>query len=268
MLQCGITGHKGNLGKTFLKENKKFHFIKFKGDISKKKDINLWIKNNHFDLMVHFAAIVPTNVVNKNYQKAIKVNFKGTKYLIDEIIRQKKNIKWFFFSSSSHVYKMKRNKINEKSPKIPSSKYGKTKLLAENYIIKKLKKSNIKYCIGRIFSIYDNKEKNFLIPNLLKKINQKEKKIIFDNLNHYRDFLTTSQISQIIFFLWKKRYQGIINIGSGIKINIELIAQKFATKLNKKISFNKNRPTFLIADNSKLKKIGYNKKNLKLKSFF
>ena len=72
--------------------------------------------------------------------------------------------------------------------------------------------------------------------------------------------MTTSQISQIIFFLWKKRYQGIINIGSGIKINIELIAQKFATKLNKKISFNKNRPTFLIADNSKLKKIGYNKK--------
>ena len=50
MLRCGITGYKGNLGKTFLKINKNFHYIKFKGDISKKKDINFWLKNNHFDL--------------------------------------------------------------------------------------------------------------------------------------------------------------------------------------------------------------------------
>ncbi len=268
MLRCGITGYKGNLGKTFLKVNKNFHFIKFKGDVSKKKDIDIWIKNNYFDLIIHLAAIVPTHIVNKNYQKANNVNFKGTKYLIDEIIKQKKNIKWFFFSSSSHIYKMKRNKINEESLKIPSSKYGKTKLLAENYIIKKLKKSKVKYCIGRIFSIYDNKGKKFLIPNLHQKINQRKKKIIFDNLNHYRDFLTTIQISKIIVFLWKKRYHGIINIGSGVQTNLKSIAQKFAFKFNKKIFFNNNKPTYLIADNSKLKKIGYKQKNLKLKSFF
>ena len=268
MLRCGITGYKGNLGKTFLKTNKNFHFIKFEGDVSKKKDINIWIKNNHFDLIIHFAAIVPTHIVNKNYQKANKVNFKGTKNLIDEIIKQKKNIKWFFFSSSSHIYKMKRNKINEQSSKIPSSKYGKTKLLAENYIIKKLKKSKVKYCIGRIFSIYDNKDENFLIPSLQKKIYQKDEKIIFDNLNHYRDFLTTTQISKIIVFLWKKKFHGIINIGSGVQTDIRSIAKKFALKLNKKIFFNKNKPTYLIADNSKLKKIGYKQKNLKLKIFF
>ena len=268
MLRCGITGFKGNLGKTFLKINKNFHYIKFKGDISKKRDINFWLKNNHFDLIIHFAAVVPTYLVNKNYKKAVEVNFKGTKYLIDEIIKQKKNIKWFFFSSTSHVYKMKRNKINEQSPTVPSSKYGKTKLLAENYIVKKLKKSKIKYCIGRIFSIYDNNEKNFLIPSLFKKINQKEKILTFDNLNHYRDFLTTVQISKIIIFLWKKKYEGIINIGSAIKTNIKSIAKRSAVKLNKKIIFHKNKPTYLIADNSKLKRIGYKQKNLKLKRFF
>ena len=46
MLRCGITGYKGNLGKTFLKLNKNFRYIKFKGDIGKKKDINFWLKNN------------------------------------------------------------------------------------------------------------------------------------------------------------------------------------------------------------------------------
>lgn len=268
MLRCGITGHKGNLGKNFLKLNKNFRYIKFKGDITKKKDINSWLKNNEFDILIHFAAIVPTNLVNKNYKKAIKVNFYGTKYLIDEIIKQKKNIKWFFFSSSSHVYKMKRNKINETSPTIPSSNYGKTKLLAENYIRNKLQKSKIIFCIGRIFSIYDNTGKDFLIPNLLKKINQKKKKLIFENLNHYRDFLSTLQISEIITFLWKKKFQGIINIGSGSQINIKTIVKKLTSKSKKKLFFKNNKPTFLIADISKLKKIGLKQKNLKLKRFF
>ena len=268
MLRCGITGYKGNLGKTFLKLNKNFRYIKFKGDISKKKDINFWLKNNEIDILIHFAAIVPTNLVNKNYKKAIKVNFYGTKYLIDEIIKQKKNIKWFFFSSSSHVYKMKRNKINEACSTIPSSKYGKTKLLAENYLKNRLKRSKIEFCIGRIFSIYDNNGKDFLIPNLLKKINQKEKKLTFENLNHYRDFLSTLQISKIITFLWKKRFQGIINIGSGFQTNIKTIVKKLAIKSNKKIFFKDNKPTFLVADISKLRKIGFNRKNLKLKRFF
>ena len=56
---------------------------------------------------------------------------------------------------------MKRNKINETSPTIPSSNYGKTKLLAENYLINRLKNSKIELCVGRIFSIYDNTEKIF-----------------------------------------------------------------------------------------------------------
>ena len=268
MLRCGITGYKGNLGKTFLKLNKNFRYFKFKGDITKKKDIKLWLKNNDFDILIHFAAIVPTNLVNKNYKKAIKVNFYGTKYLVDEIINQKKNIKWFFFSSSSHVYKMKRNKINETSPTIPSSNYGKTKLLAENYLINRLKNSKIELCIGRIFSIYDNTGKDFLIPSLLKKINQKKKKLTFENLNHNRDFLSTLQISKIIIFLWKNRYQGIINIGSGFQTNIKTIVKKLAIKSKKKIFFKDNKPTFLIADITKLKKIGFNQKNLKLKGFF
>ena len=268
MFRCGITGYKGNLGKTFLRFNKKFRYIKFYGDISKKKDIKLWLKNNEFDILIHFAAIVPTNLVNKDYKKAIKVNFYGTKYLVDEIINQKKNIKWFFFSSSSHVYKMKKNKINEISPTIPSSNYGKTKLLAENYIKKRLQKSKIIFCIGRIFSIYDNTGKDFLIPNLLKKIDKKEKNLIFENLNHYRDFLSTLQISKIIIFLWKKKFQGIINIGSGFQTNIKTIVKKLALKSNKKIFFKDNKPTFLIADVSKLKRIGFKQKNLKLKGFF
>ena len=268
MLKCGITGFKGNLGKTFIKQNKKINFIKFRGDITKKKEVYNWLKKNNFDLLVHFAAIVPTLTVQNNYKKAKNVNINGTKHLIEGIIKYKQNLKWFFFASTSHVYKIKQNKIKENDIIYPLSRYGKTKLAAENYIIKKLSNSNITFCIGRIFSIFDNKEKSFLIPTLLNKLKLSSKTIIFKNLNHYRDFVSTDQISKIIVFLWKKKFKGIINIGSGRKTNLKKIAKIFANKANKKIIIKNNKSTCLVADISKLKNLGYKQKKLDFIRFF
>ena len=265
MLKCGITGFNGNLGKTFLKYNKKFQYIKFKGDISRKKEIEHWIKNNNFDVFIHFAALVPTLVVNRNYKKAINVNYKGTKYLVDAIIKYNKHIDWFFFSSTSHVYSIQNKKIKENFKTKPSSKYGKTKLLAENYINKKFRNFQIKYCIGRIFSIFDNKDDGFFTPSLIKKIKQRPKKIILDNLNHNRDFLSTKQISEIIFYLFKIKFSGTINIASGKKTNLRNIAKIFARKLGKEVIFSSNDPTSLIANINKLKRLGFKQKVLNFK---
>ena len=70
MIYCGITGHTGNLGKKIQKVAKNFKFIKFKGDIRRVKNVEAWIKNNNFDLIIHFAAIVPISKVNKKYKHA------------------------------------------------------------------------------------------------------------------------------------------------------------------------------------------------------
>lgn len=268
MLKCGITGFNGNLGKTFLKYKKKFNYIKFKGDISKKKDVDDWIKKNDFQILIHFAALVPTLSVNQNYKYALKINYMGTKYLVDAIVKYKKNIDWFFFSSTSHVYPLQIRKIKENFKTNPSSKYGKTKLLSENYIKKKFDKIQIRYCIGRIFSIFDNNHKGFFKPNLLKKIKQKSKKIIVNNLNHNRDFLSTKQISEIIFFLQKKKFIGTINIASGRKTNLRTIAKIFAKKAGKKIIFYPNSPTTLIANINKLEKLGFKQKKLNFGRYF
>jgi nucleoside-diphosphate-sugar epimerase len=267
MLKCGITGFNGNLGKTFLKYNKKFQYIKFKGDISKKKEIEHWIKNNNFDVFIHFAALVPTLIVNRNYKKALNINYKGTKYLVDAIIKHKKKIDWLFFSSTSHVYSLQDRKIKENFKTNPSSKYGKTKLLAENYINKKFRNFQINYCIGRIFSIFDNKGDGFFTPSLIKKIKQKPKKIILDNLNHNRDFLSTKQIVEIIFYLYKIRFTGTINIASGKKTNLKTVAKIFARKLGKDVTFSSNNPTSLVANINKLKRLGFKQKVLNLRRY-
>ena len=269
MLKCGITGSRGNLGKNFIKINlKKFKFIKFKGDISKKKEISDWVKNSEFEILIHFAALVPTVKVNNNYKKAVKTNFYGTKYLVDAIVDYKKNIKWAFFSSTSHVYPLQKKLIKESFKAKPVTKYGKTKFLAENYFRKKLYEANINYCIGRIFSIFDNRGSEFFTPSLIKKIKQKSKLLILDNLNHHRDFLSTEQISKIIYFLWKKKFVGTINIGSGVNTNLKFIAKVFAKKLKKRVKFIDNKPTYHLADISKLKKLGYKKSRLNFIRFF
>jgi len=261
MLKCGITGSSGALGKTIRKELN-YEFILFKGRIENKKNIYQWVKNNDFDLIVHLAAIVPTNIVNNNFNKANKINYIGTKNIVNAILKYKPNLKWFFFSSTSHVYKLKKifTTVDEKSATYPSTKYGLTKLRAENYIIKKMKKSMIKYCIGRIFSYSSpSQKKSYLIPSLINKIKKsKNKYIIFKNLSHYRDFSSLKNISRAINTLRKNNSTGIYNIGSGKSFLLEDIAKYICKKFNKKFIFKKNKKTFLIGNINQLNKLGFN----------
>ncbi len=264
-LKFGITGHTGSLGRTIIKSTKNIKYIYFKDDIRNKKKVIRWINNNNFQALIHLAAIVPIKIVNKNKKKAYQVNYEGTKNIIDAI--KNTNIKWIFFASTSHVYKSNKKKINEKSIIQPISYYGKTKYLAEKYIIKKLKNSNINYCIGRIFSTTNKTQKeNYLVPDLKKKIKRIKKKIILENLNHYRDFISMEEISKIIHYLYKKNFRGIINIGSGKSINLKSIAMVICKKYNKEFEFidNKNT-TYLVADNRKLKSIYKTKLTRKIK---
>ena len=255
LLKFGITGHTGSLGKTLISSKKNIKYSYFKEDIRDKKKVLEWIKVNNFDAVIHLAAIVPIKIVNSNPKKAHDVNFSGTKNIVDAVITNK--INWLFFSSTSHVYKSSKNKLNEDSKIKPISYYGKTKLLAENYIIKRYKGTRLNFCIGRIFSTTNiNQKKNYLVPDLKKKIKKVKKKIILEDLNHYRDFISMIDISKIIYFLYKKKFKGIINIGTGKSTPLKKIAKIICKKYNKKYEFKDNKKdTYLVANNNKLKKI-------------
>ena len=256
-IKCGITGHTGVLGSELIRKNKKIRFVKFKGDISNKKNIQNWFQNNKFDIIIHLAAIVPTKIVKKNYKLANKINYLGTKLLVDEILK-KQEIQWFFYSSTSHVYKFSKNKISENGVLKPISKYGLTKLRGENYIIKKLKKK-VPYCIGRIFSFTNNKQsKDYIIPAIFNKAKSKKKEIIFKDTNHFRDFLCVKDICSAILILKKNKANGIYNIGSGKKVLLSNIVKIILDKYKKKyIKKNKNIQTSLVSNNSKIKKLNW-----------
>ncbi len=264
MIKCGITGHKGVLG-SFLKKKLKYRFIKFNGDITKKKDVNKWIYKNDFDYVIHLAAIVPTFKVKENFIYSKKVNYNGTKNLVDAIIKYKKKPKNFFFSSTSHVYESTNRfyKIKETDKLKPYSKYGETKLLAEKYLIKKFSKKKINFCVGRIFSFTHIKQDNsYVVPNLFQKIkNSKKNQIFLNNLNHHRDFISIEDISKAIEMILKKNFVGVVNIGSGKKISLLKIAQFFCKKYKIKLKTQSNmKSSFMISNNRKLIKYGWKPK--------
>ena len=253
--RIGLTGSTGSLGRIILKNNKKIRFKCFKGDIRDRSAVFDWVKKNDFTKILHLAAIVPIKEVNRNTLKANQVNFNGTKNVVDACVE--KRVKWFFFSSTSHVYKSSKKKISENDKKKPISYYGLTKLKAENYIIKKFQTAKINYCIGRIFSTTNkNQKKNYLVPDLKFKIRKSKKKLILKNLNHYRDFISMEDISKIIFILSKRNFNGVLNLGSGKGIFLKDIAKLIAKKYKKKIDFSDNKKTtYLVAKVNKLLKI-------------
>ena len=198
MLKCGITGSTGVLGSKIIK-NLKYKFYPFKGNINSKRKVDEWLNKRHYDIIIHLAAIVPTAEVEKNYNLAKKVNYYGTKNLVDSINKLEKKPSWFFFASTSHVYRVKRknNKINELSKLNPTSKYGKTKMLAEKYLLKKFKKNKINYCIGRIFSFTDKKQKKtFFVPRIFSEISNTNKKTI--NFNVANSYLINLFINDVL----------------------------------------------------------------------
>jgi UDP-glucose 4-epimerase len=262
----GLTGSKGVIGKYFQKQYSEYKFDKFAGDIQDYKNVQNWIKKTKASAIIHLAAKVPTDYVKKNYKKSLKTNYIGTVNLIKAMIREKKT-PWFFFSSTSHVYSPTLKKLKETDQIKPFSLYGKTKVYAEKYLLKKIKDNQIKICIGRIFSFTHPTQKvSFVIPSLNKKIKSLKNRVLYlDNINHERDFLHVNDICRSINLLFKKRSTGVFNIGSGERTTLVQVVKLLNKNKDKKIIYkNGFKKTSIVANVNKIKRLGF-KPNFNIK---
>tara|TARA_B100001057_G_C22744518_1_gene909206 strand:+ start:149 stop:940 length:792 start_codon:yes stop_codon:yes gene_type:complete len=256
--KIGITGGNGLIGKILIKilRKKKIKYTCYKNDIRNYKNLNKWIKSNRdIDTIYHLAAIVPTNLVENNKKKSISVNFNGTMNIFNTLVSTNKKF-WFFFASTSHVYKPQKKLLVENDVLKPSSFYGQTKLMSERFLLDK-KNKNIKVCIGRIFSVFHKYQKKpFFYPVMKLKFKNRlnnKKNFILKGGNSIRDFSNAEDIANIIFKLSKKRATGIINIGSGKKITLLEFIKKY---INRYVQIKPTGKSNTIAANiSKLKKL-------------
>jgi len=110
------------------------------------------------DVVIHAAALTKA-LKNEDYYR---VNFEGTKNLIDVIIENELPVKRFVLISSQAAAGPSQSlePVTENDPPQPVSEYGKSKLLAENYLKEKAQK--LEYTIIRPSAVYGPRDTDVL----------------------------------------------------------------------------------------------------------
>ena len=238
----GITGARGALGSQFINKYKnKFHFRIYKDKIEDKKKFYLWLKKNiDIEYFIHLAALSSIRETDKNPKKTYNINSLVSINIIKLLNKDKFiKLKYFLFSSSSHVYKPSFKQLSENSIRKPSSIYGRSKKKVEDFIFKNQKKIKFKIGIARIFNFYSKKHgKGFFIQDINKKMKIAYKILKIKKINTSRDYIDVDQLCEILFFILSKRIAKAINIGSGEKINLINLIKLIKNKNNIKKKIN------------------------------
>lgn len=108
--------------------------------------------------VVHLAAAVHwVPKTKEEEQQFILTNAEGTRILYDACAKH--GVERFLFFSTNDVYETSDKLITEETTVDPKDVYGKSKLLAEKYLLKGLKTSKTAVCIFRPASVYGENDK-------------------------------------------------------------------------------------------------------------
>lgn len=200
-------------------------------DITKTKQLKSKIKSN-YDYVVNFAGYVNHQEKTRTYNS----HYKGCKNLVDFFLDKK--IKSFIQIGSCTEYGLL------KSPQLETKKfdlskikstYGKAKLLATNYLLRKNLENNFPCSILRLYLVYGPKQDfNRLIPIVIKNCIRNKTFPCSKGLQ-MRDFLYVDDFVKSVFKCIRSKHSKghIFNIGYGKPIRVRNVIKK----INKGIGF-------------------------------
>lgn len=257
--------------KNRLKElNKYKNFKFFKIDLKDNKKVTK-LFNKQIDAVYHLAAQAGVRYSLKNPRVYLDSNVQGFFNLIENI--KIKNIKKFFYASSSSVYgDSKKFPLTEVDPVNPKNFYGLSKKNNEEMVDIFFSNSKTK-CVGfRFFTVFGEYGRpDMLVYQYLQSMFNKKKIFFLNNFgNHTRDFTYIADVCEIMFKLLKKKIDEkhqVFNICSNKPIKITTILRYIDRNFSSKPKIKKRK--FQLADVKKTH--GQNKKiktYLNKKKFF
>nr|MBP6456142.1 NAD-dependent epimerase/dehydratase family protein [Chitinophagaceae bacterium] len=142
------------------------------------------------------------------------INFELTKQLVDKAIQD--GVQQFIYISTTKVYGDEVDSIiDENTPCFPNDDYGKSKYLAEQYLLSKNKE--IKIAIIRPPLIYGPGVKGNV--QKLVKLSRKKLPIPLGNINNRRSMLYVENLIDFIFCIYNQKAEGIFLITDGKPIS-------------------------------------------------
>jgi len=261
-----------------------------KSDIADNERISKILKNESFDVVMHFAGLTRVGESVNFPDKYFENNYEKAKIFFNTCIAF--GLKKIIFSSTGSVYGnvVAKENILESQTTQPTNPYSESKRRLENFLIENSKKKLISAIILRYFNVAgaDKKMRSGLInnpDNLIKAVCEvainKRDKIIINGKDYdtkdgttIRDFIHVSDLVDMHLIaaenLIKENNTEIYNCGYGYGYSIEDIIKEINNILNKKINYQygprrKGDSEYSVADNTKFKnKFGWKAKyNLK-----
>ena len=249
----------------------------FNFDIADENSIQKILKENKFDLVMHFAGLTRVDESVKYPEKYELHNFEKSKIFFSLCI--KNNLKKIIFSSSAGVYgNNNSSNLIEESELKPINPYAESKYKIENFLISK--KDKIDYTILRYFNVAgaDKGKRSGLIAksstNLIKVLCElavnKRKKIIINGDDYetkdgtaIRDFIHVTDIADMHVLaannLVKNRSSNIYNCGYGSGYSVKEVITEMENILKNKlqVEIGPRRPKDIavsVANSDKFKK--------------
>jgi UDP-glucuronate 4-epimerase len=221
-------------------KNKNFLFNQV--DLLDKKNLDIYISKNRFDMIIHLAA--QPGVVYSIENPFAYINNNITAYLNLLEICKKRKILNIVYASSSSVYGKQNTAPFKESQKTntPLTIYSATKITDEyiSYVYSNLFSMNF---IGlRFFTVYGPWGRPDMSPYIfIKKLINNSEITLYDHGKGIRDFTYIDDIVQGIYQIFKKfkktktlpKYE-VYNLGLGQPISIKFFLNQIERLLNKR----------------------------------
>ena len=210
-------------------------------DIADEEKVHKIIKENNFNLVMHFAGLIRVDESIEKPEKYIKYNYEKTRVFLNTCLRN--NLNNIIFSSTAGVYGNSNiDKVSEDSELKPLNPYALSKLKVENFIINESKKNKINYVILRYFNVagadkkmrtgLSSKYSTHLIKIACEVALGKRKKLIINGSDYdtvdgtpVRDYIHVSDLAEIHLksaeHLLKNGKSDIFNCGYGIGFSVK-----------------------------------------------
>ena len=121
-------------------------------DIAEKEKVTKLIKDNSFDLVMHFAGLIRVDESVEQPERYNDFNYSKAKIFLETCYENE--LKKVIFSSTAAVYgNPKAQKVKETDPTNPLNPYATSKLKLENFIRETSERYNSKYIILRYFNV-------------------------------------------------------------------------------------------------------------------
>jgi UDP-glucose 4-epimerase len=190
-------------------------------------DLKDVIRNFEPDYVIHLAATHYIPYCNLHPVETFHNNVMGTAALLRALPR---TVKGVFAASSAAVYQPSRMPHNERSPTWPTDVYGFTKVAMEYTLRKWGDDHSVPVCLGRYFNMYGWGETTpHLIPVIVNQLVANDGRLTLGNIDTRRDYVHVEDNARSTVGLMFMRYNGPINLGSGVSYSAKDIVAMLGT---------------------------------------